>query len=293
MSKIKSFPYMIEEVNFNYIKLILIFLLLKTSPCFATNNLIININDTKIILEGNFIQGGLVKGKVNKDLDIKFKEKVLRKTSDGSFVIGFGRDHPKEANLYFFINQNWILKKLDIKQRKYKTQVINGLEKKMVTPPKSFWDRIKKENKVIKEVRSLDSDVDFIFQKFDWPTKGIISGVFGSQRILNGKPKWPHYGIDFAAKEGTKIKAMLDGTATMVEPDLFYTGGTLIFDHGHGISTLYMHLKDIYVKNGQEVKQGDIIGTVGSTGRSTGPHLDVRLNWFGTRLDPATVLNLN
>ena len=67
----------------------------------------------------------------------------------------------------------------------------------------------------------------------------------------------------------------------------------LIFDHGHGISTLYMHLKDIYVKKGQEVKQGDIIGTVGSTGRSTGPHLDVRLNWFGTRLDPATVLNLN
>ena len=143
MSKIKSFPNLIEEVNFNYIKLILIFLLLKASPCFATNNLIISINDTKIILEGDFVQGGLVKGKINKDLDIKFKEKVLRKTSDGSFVIGFGRDHPKEANLYFFINQNWILKKIDIKQRKYKTQVINGLEKKMVTPPKSFWDRIK------------------------------------------------------------------------------------------------------------------------------------------------------
>ena len=123
--------------------------------------------------------------------------------------------------------------------------------------------------------------------------KAIVTGVYGSQRILNGKPKWPHYGIDFAAKEGTKIKAMLDGTATMVEPDLFYTGGTLIFDHGHGISTLYMHLKDIYVKKGQKVKQGEIIGTVGSTGRSTGPHLDVRLNWFGVRLDPATVLNLN
>ena len=101
MSKIKSFPNLIEEVNFNYIKLILIFLLLKTSPCFATNNLIINIKDTKIILEGNFVQGGLIKGKVDKDLDVKFKEKVLRKTSDGSFVIGFGRDHPKEANYIF------------------------------------------------------------------------------------------------------------------------------------------------------------------------------------------------
>ena len=123
--------------------------------------------------------------------------------------------------------------------------------------------------------------------------KSIVTGVYGSQRILNGKPKWPHYGIDFAAKEGTKIKAMLDGTATMVEPDLFYTGGTLIFDHGHGISTLYMHMKDIYVQKGQEVKQGEIIGTVGSTGRSTGPHLDVRLNWFDVRLDPATVLEIN
>ena len=115
MSKIKSFPNLIEEVNFNYVKLILIFLLLKTSSCFATNNLIININDTKIILEGNFVQGGLVKGKLNKDLDVKFKEKVLRKTSNGSFVIGFGRDHPRQANLYFFVNQNWILKKIDIK----------------------------------------------------------------------------------------------------------------------------------------------------------------------------------
>ena len=130
MSKIKSFYNLIKKVNLKLVKLILVFLLLKTYPCFATNNLIISINDTKIILEGDFVQGGLVKGKINKDLDIKFKEKVLRKTSNGSFVIGFGRDHPKQANLYFFVNQNWILKKIDIKQRKYKTQVINGLEKK-------------------------------------------------------------------------------------------------------------------------------------------------------------------
>ena len=287
MSKIKSFPYMIEEVNFNLIKLILIFLLLKTSPCFATNNLIININDTKIILEGNFVQGGLVIGKVNKNLDVKFKEKVLRKTSDGSFVIGFGRDHPKEANLYFFINQNWILKKLDIKQRKYKTQVINGLEKKMVTPPKSFWDRIKKENKVIKEVRSLDSDVDFIFQKFDWPTKGIISGVFGSQRILNGKPKRPHYGVDIAAPEGTDILAPTEAIVRMAEKDLYYTGGTVMLDHGHGVTSVYSHLSSINVKVGDKINKDQKIGEVGSTGRSTGPHLDWRINWFSERLDPA------
>ena len=287
MSKIKSFPNWTEEVNFNYIKLLLIFLLLKTSPCFATNNLIININDTKIILDGNFVQGGLVKGKINKHLDIKFKEKVLRKTPDGSFVIGFGRDHPKQANLYFFVNHNWVLKKLDIKQRKYKTQVINGLEKKMVTPPKSFWERIKKENKVIKEIRSLDSNVDFVFQKFDWPTKGIISGVFGSQRILNGKPKRPHYGVDLAAPEGTDILAPTEAIVRMAEKDLYYTGGTVMLDHGHGVTSVYSHLSSINIKVGDKINKNQKIGEVGSTGRSTGPHLDWRINWFSERLDPA------
>ena len=146
---------------------------------------------------------------------------------------------------------------------------------------------------MIGKARSIDSNLTFFKNKFALPLENaIITGVYGSQRILNGKPKWPHYGIDFAAKEGTKIKAMLDGTVTMVESNLFYTGGTLIFDHGHGISTLYMHMQKIYVKKGQNVKQGEVIGTVGSTGRSTGPHLDVRLNWFGTRLDPMSVLNI-
>ena len=274
-------------MNFNYIKLILIFLILKTYPSFATNNLIININDTKVILEGDFVQGGLVKGKINKDLDIKFKEKFLRKTSDGSFVIGFGRDHPKQAKLYFFVNQNWVLKKLDIKQRKYKTQVINGLEKKMVSPPKSFWDRIKRENKVIKKVRDLDSNIDFIFQKFVWPTKGIISGVFGSQRILNGKPKRPHYGIDIAAPEGTDIIAPTEAIVRLAEKDLYYTGGTVMLDHGHGVTSVYSHLSSINVKVGDKINKDQKIGEVGSTGRSTGPHLDWRINWFSERLDPA------
>ena len=287
MSKIKSFSNFVEVVNYNYIKLILIFLLLTTYPCLATNNLIININNTKIILEGDFVQGGFVKGKIDKDLDVKFKEKILRKTSDGSFVIGFGRDHPKQANLYFFVNQNWVLRKLYIEQRKYKTQVINGLEKKMVTPPKSFWDRIKRENKVIKVVRSLDSNVNFIFQKFDWPTKGIISGVFGSQRILNGKPKRPHYGVDIAAPEGTDILAPTEAIVRMAEKDLYYTGGTVMLDHGHGVTSVYSHLSSINVKVGDKINKDQKIGEVGSTGRSTGPHLDWRINWFSERLDPA------
>ena len=290
VTKIKNFPNLIKELNFNYIKLILFFLLLKTYPSFAKNDLILNVEGTKVVLEGDFVQGGLVKGKINKDLDVKFKEKVLRKSTDGNFVIGFGRDHPKEANLYIFVNENWILKKLDIKQRKYKTQVINGLEKKMVNPPKSFWDRIKKENKVIKQVRSLDSNVDFIFQKFNWPAQGIISGVFGSQRILNGKPKRPHYGIDIAAKKGTKVVAPTDSIVRMAEKNLYYTGGTIMLDHGHGVTSVYSHLSSIDVKVGEKVSKNQKIGEVGSTGRSTGPHLDWRVNWFDQRLDPLLLL---
>ena len=121
--------------------------------------------------------------------------------------------------------------------------------------------------------------------------KYIITGVYGSQRILNGKPRRPHYGIDFHAPEGTPVKAMMDGEVTLAENDMYFTGGTIIFDHGHGISTLYMHMKDINVKIGQKIKQGQIVGTLGQSGRATGPHLDIRLNWFDVKLDPATILN--
>ena len=145
---------------------------------------------------------------------------------------------------------------------------------------------------MIAKARAIETDLNFFKDKFILPVdNAIITGVYGSQRILNGKPRWPHYGLDFAQEEGSPIKAMLNGTVTLVEKDLYYTGGTLIFDHGHGISTLYMHMKEIYVQKGQEVQQGEIIGTVGSTGRATGAHLDIRLNWFGVRLDPATALD--
>ena len=162
----------------------------------------------------------------------------------------------------------------------------------MVTPPKEVYERIKKENKSISKARTVDTSLDYFKDKFIIPVDdAIITGVYGSQRILNGKPKWPHYGLDFAQKEGAPVKAMLNGIVTLAEHDLYYSGATLIFDHGHGISTLYMHMNEIFVKKGQKVNQGKVIGTVGSTGRATGPHLDVRLNWFDIRLDPATALN--
>ena len=280
----------IENLQNNLIKVLFILFIFKINPCLAKETLTLDYNNTKVFLEGDFIQGGLVKGKTDNNISLKFKKRLLRKTPKGLFVIGFGRDHPQTANLSLKINQKWITKNINIEKRVYKTQVINGLEKKMVTPPKSFYDRIIRENKVIKEIRNLDSDIDFIFQKLNWPAKGIISGVFGSQRILNGKPKRPHYGIDIAAKKGTSVIAPIESIVRLAEKDLYYTGGTIMLDHGHGVTSVYSHLSLINVNVGDKVKKGQKIGEIGSTGRSTGPHLDWRINWFLERLDPALLV---
>ena len=244
-------------------------------------------------LNGSFYQGNLIIGKVEPKSEVFIDNNKIKISKEGIFVFGLSKD--RKNDLIIKVDQGNNTKKITKKvlKKKYKIQKINGLPKKQVTPPKEVYERIKNDNKLISEARSVNSDLTFFNSKFNLPlTNSIITGVYGSQRILNGIPKSPHYGLDFAANEGTKIKAMLDGVVTLSENDLYYTGGTIIFDHGHGVSTLYMHMKDIYVKKGQKIKQGEIIGTVGKTGRSTGPHLDIRLNWFATKLDPASVLNL-
>ena len=252
----------------------------------------ISFKVSAVEFDGKFIQGHFIIGKTEPDSKVKIGKKQVKVSKDGYFAFGLARD--RKYDVVITIEKNGVKKKITkrVQKRKYDIQRIDGLEEKKVTPPEEVYERIKKENKLIAKARAIDSDLDFFKDKFMIPVDdAIITGVYGSQRILNGEPKWPHYGLDFAQKEGTPVKAMLNGTVTLAEADLFYTGGTLIFDHGHGISTLYMHMLDIFVEKGQKVKQGDIIGTVGSTGRATGPHLDVRLNWFDVRLDPATVLN--
>ena len=163
----------------------------------------------------------------------------------------------------------------------------------MVSPPDSVYKRIIKENKEIARVRNLNTKINFIFQDFIWPVKGIITGVFGSQRILNGKLKRPHYGIDIAAQKGEKILAPTDSIVRLAEDDLYYTGGTIMLDHGQGVTSVYSHLSKILVKIDQKVKKKDVIGLVGSTGRSTGSHLDWRINWFDQRLDPLLLVKRN
>ena len=249
-------------------------------------------SSSAIELKGSFMQGSFVLGKTEPNSNITIDKKVIKVSKDGYFAFGIGRD--RKNNVIIKVKKDGKIEIIEKKilKKKYRIQKINGLPQKQVTPPKEVYERIKNDNILIGKARSINSDLDFFKNKFIKPiNNAIITGVYGSQRILNGKPRRPHYGLDYAAKEGTPIKAMLDGVVTLAEKDLYFTGGTIIFDHGHGISTLYMHMKDVNVVKGQNILQGEIVGTVGQTGRSTGPHLDIRLNWFDVKLDPETVLS--
>ena len=255
--------------------------------------LLLSFKAYAVDFNGKFIQGHFILGKTEPKAEIIIDKKKIKVSKNGYFAFGIGKD--RKLDIVIIKKMNGKSKKIvkKILKREYKIQRIDGLPKKKVTPPEEFYARIKKENKLIGVARDIDSDLPFFKDKFIIPVDdAIITGVYGSQRILNGIPKWPHYGLDFAQKKGTPVKAMNNGIVTLSENDLYYTGGTIIFDHGHGVSTLYMHMDKIFVKVGDHVKKGDIVGTVGATGRATGPHLDIRLNWFGVRLDPATVLDL-
>ena len=243
-----------------------------------------------IEFKGKFLQGHYIIGITDPTSEIIIDKKKVKVSKEGYFVFGIDRDRKFDLIITKILNEKKekIIKK--VLKRKYNIQRIDGLEESKVTPPESVYKRIKEENNKIGKARAINSDLSFFKNKFIMPVEGIISGVYGSQRILNGKPKWPHYGIDIAAKQGTLIKSSASGKVTMAEDDLYYTGGTIIMDHGHGISTIYSHLENVLVSVGDQINQGDIIGTVGSTGRSTGPHLDFRVNWFQTRLDPMSIL---
>ena len=254
--------------------------------------LIFNISHAVEFL-GNFKQGSFILGKTDPNSKVFIDDRKVRVSNDGYFAFGLDRDRKNNVLIKIKNKRETKLIEKKVFKRKYKIQRIDGLPPKQVTPPPEVYERIKKDNILIGKARPIDSKLVFFKDKFIYPVdKYIITGVYGSQRILNGKPRRPHYGIDFHAPEGTPVKSMMDGVVTLVENDMYFTGGTIVFDHGHGISTLYMHMKDINVKKGQKVKKGEIVGTLGQSGRATGPHLDIRLNWFNVKLDPASILNL-
>ena len=234
-------------------------------------------------LAGNPTQGGMMVGQAAPGARVEVNGKPIRVSLGGHFVFGFGRDYDKPVTLMV----NGVTSSLNVARRDYNIQRIDGLPPKMVTPPEKTLKRIRRENTEIARVRALDTPEIWFTQDWLWPSEGIISGVYGSQRVLNGQPRRPHFGIDIAVPTGTPVIAPTDAIVRMAEPDLYFTGGTVMLDHGHGVTSVYSHLSKITVEVGQKVFQGEKIAEVGSTGRSTGPHLDWRVNWFKERLDPA------
>jgi murein DD-endopeptidase MepM/ murein hydrolase activator NlpD len=238
-------------------------------------------------LDGKLIQGGIVFGTTDPGAHVTLDGRTVRVAPDGRFVFGFGRDAADHAVLEVVSpDGTQEERRLKIKKRVYKVQRIDGLPQKMVTPPPEVLARIHADAQRVWAARSVDRPKAFFESGFIWPATGPISGVFGSQRILNGKPRRPHFGVDVAAPEGSPVVAPADGVVTMADSDLYYTGGTVVLDHGHGLTTTYSHLKKVLVKEGQVLHQGDVLGRVGATGRATGPHLDWRVNWFEVRMDP-------
>ncbi|MCP4111171.1 MAG: M23 family metallopeptidase [Desulfobacteraceae bacterium] len=243
-------------------------------------------------LDGNFTQGGLIIGRDEQATSVFFQKKSLRLSDRGIFIIGFDRDAPLQTILKLrYANGKLKHHNLTITKRTYNTQRINGLPPKKVEPKSpDILKRIREESAMVKKVRRLDASRTDFDQGFIWPVIGEITGVYGSQRVLNGKPRRPHYGIDISAPTGTPVKSPADGVVILVHPDMFFSGGTLIIDHGHGLSSCFLHLHKQLVKQGQRVKQGQVVAQVGATGRVTGPHLDWRMNWFDKRIDPALLV---
>jgi len=289
----KSFYFSVKEVKMKFSQLfkffaVTILILFSYSVCFGSQAAqpVIQIFTEKPQ------QGSMIVGRMLVDGDIYFDDKKLPLTETGEFVFGVGRDTQHQVQLVIRSKEETIKYPLYIKKRQWKIEKVDGLPAEKVNPKsKETLDRIKQEGDKVRQARIGISAQNAFLMEFILPAKGRISGVYGSQRVLNGEPKRPHFGLDIANKVGTTVVAPADGVVTLVEKDLFYSGGTIIIDHGFGISTTYIHLNSVDVTLGQEIKQNDKIATIGSTGRATGSHLDWRLNWLSTRLDPQLLIS--
>ena len=240
-----------------------------------------------ILVRGEAIQGGLMVFKTKPHSLITLDGMTLSQNRDGYFAIGFHRDDSTPQNLTIISPDGMRHEQMIIpKIRDYAVQAIDNLPETMVVPPPEVIARIKRDQRNVKEARAeFSPQSDALINGFDWPVHGRITGTYGTKRILNGKPRQPHYGIDIAVQTGTPIIAAADGVVVMAK-NLYFTGWTIIIDHGHHLNSTYSHLDRLDISKGAFVKRGEVIGVVGSTGRSTGAHLDWRINWRNKRLDP-------
>ena len=249
--------------------------------------------NSSIELAGEIKQGGLIVGKTNSDNKVTLNNKPLAVSNNGDYVFGFSRDDTASYSLVITQpNGSKVTRTLMPSKRDYKLQRIEGIKKSIMEPNPKAVARSQQDSKQIKTARKISSDITSFAKGFISPIDGTITGVYGSQRIYNGVPKRPHFGLDYAGKIGDPVKAPASGKVLLWVPDMFYSGGTMIIDHGQGVSSTFLHLSHSFVKQGDMVKQGDVVASVGNSGRVTGPHLDWRINWFDVKIDPALVLKI-
>ncbi len=244
-----------------------------------------------LTLDGKATQGGLMIGRAAPGAKVALDGKPVPLTPGGDFVIGFGRDAGSSAVLTVIHADGRSEKRMiKVAARKYRIQRVDGLPPRKVEPKQQDVARIVAERDLLRAVRARRTPESWFRGGFVWPARGRISGVYGSQRILNGKPRRPHLGVDVAAPEGSKVVAAADGVVALAHEDMFFTGKTVHIDHGLGLGTVYAHLSRLHVKQGDRVKKGQLIGRIGKTGRATGPHLHWGMTLGSVRLDPALVV---
>jgi murein DD-endopeptidase MepM/ murein hydrolase activator NlpD len=244
-----------------------------------------------INISGEVQQGGLIIGKTAADNTVTLNDKKLLLSTSGDYAFGFSRDDVASYTLAIINNNGDRVEQiLTPEKREYKIQRIEGIKKSIMKPNPVAVKRSAKDSKQVKAARKISTELTSFSGGFIAPIKGRITGVYGSQRVFNGVKKRPHFGLDYAGKIGDPVKAPAAGKVLLWVPDMFYSGGTMIIEHGQGISSTFLHLSKSYVKQGDMVKQGEVVAAVGNSGRTTGPHLDWRINWFDVKIDPALVL---
>ncbi len=271
---------------FNYLFIIISLFNLLLSSANAENY----IKLPKKALQGELIISQISEYNESDQIQILNDKNPLKISKHGYFVFAIDRNRQNNVIIDFCKKNICQPNEILILKRHFNIQKIDGLPSKLVTPDEKVLERIIAENKIIKKSKKINSDNEFFTSNFVQPVEGIITGVFGSQRILNGKPKSPHRGLDIANDEGTPVLSSNDGIVILAEPDLYYTGGTIVIDHGHGVKSIYAHLASVDVELNSFIEKRDIIGTVGSTGRSTGPHLHWGVMVFDTYIDPQLLL---
>ena len=242
-------------------------------------------------LSGTASQGGMLWGKVAAGTKVTLDGEPVKVGPAGNFVIGFGRDAGPKARLALMhADGTGEEQVIEVKARHFDIERVDGLPPKTVTPPPEWRKRRAKETGMVREARSVATDQLDWLTGFVRPAEGRFSGFYGSQRILNGEPRSPHYGLDIAGPTGTPIVAPAGGIVRLAVPDFLLEGGIVIIDHGFGVTSTLFHMNSVDVKKGQTVKQGEQIGTIGKTGRASGPHVDWRVNWGNVRLDPILLI---